>query len=315
MKRIAGLWMVLAMLAAACGDGGGTGADTSVPPVNDPAPNASTTPEGAPDTTAAPDGPSELSQARARWEASGVQSYSMTVQIGCFCPEEFRGPFEVTVDNGVLTEALYDGAPVRDGVAIEFFTVDGLFDAVADLADSDRLNVTFDPETGIPTIIDADPQLTIADEEVSVTVSDFQPSSDALGRSPLTDALVSLGAAVDSAPEGARTEGGAKMCGYEDVTFNDSAPADQGDPSGRRCFIDAVDAGSAAVFVRSQPTVEGDPVVEIYRANGDGTITVYIDATRDPFGPGAWDSLTCGGVQIRADLAIDYFLIDDCGGD
>ena len=253
----------------------------------------------------------EVRAQRDRWGSNEITDYTMTVEIGCFCPEEYRGPFEVAVAGGQLVSATYKGEPAAEDVADQYFTVGGLFDALEGLVDSDRLEVTYDRATGFPTEINADPDFQIADEEVYITVSNFSADVTARPVGSLTEALAAVGAAVESAPTGAVEQGDATMCGVETVTNGDTGP-DRGDPVGRRCFIDAVDGGTAAVFVRSLTTVEGDPVVEVWHTDTQGVITLYVDATRDPLGSQQWETIGCTVLDISQDFAVDWFY---CGGE
>ena len=267
--------------------------------------------EGVAETPDADAQLARLDEARAQWATKDPGTYQMTVEIACFCPEEFRGPFVVLVEDGNVEDATFKGGPVMDGVASDYFTVDGLFDAIEALAFSDRLEVTYDRESGFPVLVDADPSLNIADEEVFITVTNFQPERDLELLATLRGALTAYGAAVDTAPDGALEEDGAVMCGAERVSLAEPVGY-EGNAAARRCFIDAVDTGAAAVFVRTQPTVEGDPIVDVYRVEASGVVTLYIDATRDNFGSGRWETVTCTGIDIRDDIGTNYFLADGC---
>jgi hypothetical protein len=41
-------------------------------------------------------------------------------------------------------------------------------------------------------------------------------------------------------------------------------------------------------------TEEGDPVTSYYRVHENGTIELFVDATRDRFGSRAWERYSCG---------------------
>jgi len=114
----------------------------------------------------------DLRQAEALWEAAGVASYRLRVEVGCFCPEEYRGPFSVVVQDGVV-EATRNGEALAEFAPTSYFTVPGLFDAVERFAYSDAITVTYDPDYGFPMIIDADPAANTIDEEQRILVTDF----------------------------------------------------------------------------------------------------------------------------------------------
>ncbi len=115
---------------------------------------------------------SDLKQAQALWEAAGVASYRFRVEVGCFCLEEYRGPFTVVVRNGAV-EATRNGEPVAEFAPTGYFTVPGLFDAVERFAYSDAITVRYHPDFGFPVIIDADPVANAIDEELRILVTDF----------------------------------------------------------------------------------------------------------------------------------------------
>lgn len=120
----------------------------------------------------------ELAEARAQWEASGLTSYRFQVEVQCFCRDEYRGPFDVIVENGVVVEALRDGEPAPDFGPYDYFTVTGLFAAVEQFAYSDGITVNFDPDFGFPAIIDADPERNMIDEEQRIIVRGFEEATD-----------------------------------------------------------------------------------------------------------------------------------------
>ena len=113
----------------------------------------------------------ELEAAEERWMASGISDYNLVVGYGCFCPEEVRGPFEVTVGNGEVVEIRFDGAVIepQPGITpVEVFTVAGLFAAIRSSLDADEITVSYD-ERGNPTLIDIDRVASWADDELTIT--------------------------------------------------------------------------------------------------------------------------------------------------
>ncbi len=82
-------------------------------------------------------------------------------------------------------------------------------------------------------------------------------------------------------------------CGSETTTQDSGFNVE-----GRRCFWDAYLAGRPAEFVSTRPSIEGDPITTIYRVLGPGRIEVWIDATKDRFGSGTWEKLTCRSLRL-----------------
>ncbi len=127
----------------------------------------------------------------------------------------------------------------------------------------------------------------------TTTGDPVQPDVDELAAS-----LTALGVDIAGAPATATQLGDAAFCGVE--RQSQGAPADRGlDEPARRCFLDHHIAAQPAVFVEEFPTVEGDPIVTVWRTLADGTIEQHVDATRDTFGSGTWQSITCGRLTTR----------------
>ena len=116
------------------------------------------------------DGDARLAEARARWAASGPGAYRMTLHRSCFCPEDYRGPFAVTVRNGTVASVEMAGRSLPADRAV---TVDALFDLLAEAyaEDAELVRVTYDDALGYPTELYIDRSAQMADEEIGYTVS------------------------------------------------------------------------------------------------------------------------------------------------
>jgi len=115
-----------------------------------------------------------LGKARELWEASGVPSYQFQIEVQCFCQEEYRGPFDVLVEDGVVVEALRNGEPAAGFRPSDYFTVAGLFATVDRFAYSDGITVDYHPEFGFPVVIDADPERDTIDDELRIVIHSFE---------------------------------------------------------------------------------------------------------------------------------------------
>ena len=118
----------------------------------------------------------EVDAARARWDAAGMDSYTLTLRRSCFCPApDDTGPFEVTVRDGAVALVTLDGVRVdaERGETVEglFAQIEGAYDQGAVVVD-----VAFDERWGYPTRIQIDESYQIADEEVGYAVSDVRPA-------------------------------------------------------------------------------------------------------------------------------------------
>lgn len=111
----------------------------------------------------------EIAANRAIWEALRPPIYVYEVERLCFCGETGRGPVRVRVASGQVQDRVYtsDGAPVSTELEPYFPGVEGLFDVLEDAVGqgAHQIQVTWDPETGIPLDFWIDYEANVADEE------------------------------------------------------------------------------------------------------------------------------------------------------
>jgi hypothetical protein len=107
-----------------------------------------------------------LAAARARWEAAGPDAYQFVFTNGCFCPEDVRGPFTLTVRDGAVAEVRYQGRPVPVDTE-RHLSVEAVFDRLeaAFDRDADAVRVTYDAALGYPVTAYVDYEAMAADEE------------------------------------------------------------------------------------------------------------------------------------------------------
>lgn len=109
-------------------------------------------------------------EARARWEAAGLDDYAITVGRSCFCDRASVGRAVVTVRDGAVTSAVWvdSGEPVPERFRDLFPGVDGLFALLADARaeGAEDIVVTFDPRFGSPTEIRLDFIVAAVDDEI-----------------------------------------------------------------------------------------------------------------------------------------------------
>lgn len=127
--------------------------------------------------TGSDDKESELRRAELRWSRSGVQDYQVVVQYLCFCG--YTRPVRLTVRSGNVVSRVdaETGQPVPSfGENVR--DIAGLFDLIREAMGQNayRLDVTYDPEYGFPTLIDIDYIQHAVDDELRVTTSGFQPT-------------------------------------------------------------------------------------------------------------------------------------------
>jgi hypothetical protein len=113
----------------------------------------------------------DLERARVLWRAAGIRDYTYRLRRICFCLPESLGPAWVTVRGSVLvTEVVYvdGGEPMPEQYAEGFLSVEGLFDLIDDALERGAavVDVTYDPETGVPLDVFIDYEARMADEEM-----------------------------------------------------------------------------------------------------------------------------------------------------
>lgn len=117
--------------------------------------------------------PTTLADARAVWATRGSDDYHFTISRQCFCIDEYRGPFEVTVRDRAAT-VLREGAPadprLLEGLPLD---ADALFAFAAEREQQQDFRATFDPTTGFLLSVWSDPIPEAVDEELGLTVTDF----------------------------------------------------------------------------------------------------------------------------------------------
>ena len=131
---------------------------------------------GACDNPFSPSGPEDLDEARRHWADERVSSYTFTVSQDCFCVEEARGRFRVTVTNGAVT-SITDPATGAPRTASRFvpLTVEALFDRVEQAVNEGvrELDVEYDPDLGYPVEIEINRSQQAVDAAIIITARDL----------------------------------------------------------------------------------------------------------------------------------------------
>jgi hypothetical protein len=126
--------------------------------------------------TSAPE-QSQFDSALETWSVQGPSSYSFTWQRYCECTTEVTQPIRITVDNDVITSAVYldTQLPVSADVRAQLATIDGVFGMIHDaIADNAYLvNVQYSSDSGHPLSVSVDYDERVADEELSLDIRDL----------------------------------------------------------------------------------------------------------------------------------------------
>lgn len=100
------------------------------------------------------------------WEAKGIDDYTTTVALSCFCVE--RPVVRTVVRDGEIRRVLQGGRRLGHGRG---YSMDDLFLMIRQAHESaDRVEVTYTPR-GVPKSITIDPEKLATDEETYYTVS------------------------------------------------------------------------------------------------------------------------------------------------
>lgn len=105
-------------------------------------------------------------------------------------------------------------------------------------------------------------------------------------------------------------------CGEEIVVGGDGT-----NEAARRCMLTAFVEGTGAEMISTVTTVEGDPVVRYIRVHENGTVELFIDASRDQHSASNWQRLRCEALVPVAEIndppdlvfpESDIFVEDGC---
>ncbi|GAX37369.1 DUF6174 domain-containing protein [Nodularia sp. NIES-3585] len=115
---------------------------------------------------------------RRLWNQQNISNYRYTLSNSCFCIPEARGPVVIEVRNGQTTSitSVATGLAVEPQLFQEYNTIPKLFNVIQDAINRQAfsLNVSYSPRLGYPTQINIDYNSQMADEEVYLTIENFE---------------------------------------------------------------------------------------------------------------------------------------------
>ena len=129
---------------------------------------------------------SELDLAREKWQAANISHYRFNLFISCFCVFNENMPLVIEVNNGEVVSMEFQNGKEIDPQFLDLFnryaTIDKLFDGLASSFDfpgdeqvaAEKVTVQYDATYGFPTQIDIDFIEQAIDDELYLTVSDFE---------------------------------------------------------------------------------------------------------------------------------------------
>ena len=130
-------------------------------------------------TEAEPASPQTLEDARALWQEQGVEDYSVTVQMTCYCPPDVVQPLQMQVRDEKVVSADGSQQPLENlnEDDLRRMTIESLFRFIEDALDREAhvLEVSYDAHYGFPVRIKYDGHEMIADDERQYRLTDFKP--------------------------------------------------------------------------------------------------------------------------------------------
>jgi len=112
------------------------------------------------------------------WNQRNISNYRYTLSNSCFCLPDARGPVVIEVRNGQTTSitSVATSQPVDPQLFQQYNTIPKLFDVIQDAIDrrAYSLNVRYNSRLGYPTQVDIDYRSQLADEEVYLTIENFE---------------------------------------------------------------------------------------------------------------------------------------------
>lgn len=124
---------------------------------------------------------SDFDLAREKWQAANISHYRFNLSISCFCIFTQDMPLIIEVDDGKVVSMEFQSGNEIDPSFVELFeryaTIDRIFAELEKAlgGEAEAVNVTYDETYGFPTEVAFDFELQAADEEIYLTISDFEP--------------------------------------------------------------------------------------------------------------------------------------------
>ena len=126
--------------------------------------------------------PTEFEKNRKTWQDSGITHYRFSLNIGCFCVFRNQMPIAVEVQNSEVISMTYpDGTLVAETdpnyeIFSKHATIDLLFSELeaGQAGAAEEVTVTYDSAHGFPSDIYFDYIKAAADDELSLTISNFE---------------------------------------------------------------------------------------------------------------------------------------------
>ncbi|MBD2344190.1 DUF6174 domain-containing protein [Anabaena subtropica] len=115
---------------------------------------------------------------RQLWDSKNISNYRYRLSNSCFCLPEARGPVVIEVRNGqtISITSVNPDQVINPQFFQQYSTVPKLFNVIQDAIKRQAfsLNISYDHKFGYPTEISIDYNSQIADEELFLTIENFE---------------------------------------------------------------------------------------------------------------------------------------------
>ena len=123
----------------------------------------------------------EFDKNRIKWQDANIVHYRYNIFVSCFCAFRDDMPMTVEINNGeVVSITSVKGNVITPSdslyeVVKNYAGMDALFTQLKDAsAEADKVEVTYDPTYGFPTILAIDQIEQAMDDELYITVDNFE---------------------------------------------------------------------------------------------------------------------------------------------
>jgi hypothetical protein len=123
---------------------------------------------------------SEIEQNREKWQDAAISHYRFHLFVGCFCVFTQDMPLIIEVQDGKVVSMEYQSGNEIDPSLMDLFnkyaTIDRIFAEVEEGLNgaADNVVVKYDPTYGFPNEVTIDFEQQAADDEVYLTLSNFE---------------------------------------------------------------------------------------------------------------------------------------------
>jgi len=121
----------------------------------------------------------EVNSDQSKWQDANISHYQYELTIGCFCVFSQDMPLVIEVKDGKAVSMKYKNGKEIDPAFLEQFqrydTIDKIFAELEKAqSEAEKVEVTYDETYGFPTQITIDQAVQAADDELYLSVSNFE---------------------------------------------------------------------------------------------------------------------------------------------